>query len=254
MTGSLIFKMELFKFMRDKKYLIAIAILAVLNTVTTLFYSILLTTSEHLAADSLLVRFSTVMIFITMFLFFANGIFLFLFPFHVLSIDYKNNVMAMMIASGVNRSKLFLSKIGAVLLLTLGVLIVIGIGPVLIVVIQGIIGGQINAFFSELVNLFEYVDFDPDIFVIIFTVITSTLNTVVMITAATILMKGRNTAIIVSIGFNMANSFITNMFSVFAFTADMSVENLPLITAFTSVLSIAIFSFIGLRALQRQNL
>lgn len=254
MTGLLIFKMELFKFMNDKKYLIAIGVLGILNTLTTLFYSFLFTTTSHLAADSPLVLFSNVMIFVSVLLMFANIIFIFLFPFHVLSIDYKNNVMAMMIASGVNRSKLFLSKIAAVLVLTFGVLFIVGIGPTIIVVIQEIIGGQINQFFNDLQDFLNYFKFDFDILGIIFRAVATTLNLVVMMTAATILMKGRNTAIIVSIGFNMLNSFVINMFSNFAFTIDVSLENLPLITGFISIVSIAIFSFLGLLALQRQNL
>ncbi|WP_314065511.1 hypothetical protein [uncultured Vagococcus sp.] len=254
MTGGLIFKMELFKFLQDKKYLLAVAILAALNTLTALFYSILFTTTQHLGSESFLMRFSSIMTVIFVLLIFANGIFLFLFPFHVLSIDYKNNVMAMMIASGVNRSKLFFAKIGAVILLSLGVFIAVMAGPFVIGLVQMTIGGQINEVFKGFVELFNLLNLDIDVLVILFSSLLSVLNSVVMITAATILMKGRNTAILVSIGFSMANSFISNFFNIFGFSTDISVSSMSMVQGMTAVISMAIFIFIGLRALQTQNL
>lgn len=254
MTGGLIFKMELFKFLRERKYLLAVTILAILNTVMTLFYSLLLTTTEHLGSESFLMRFSSVMIVVLVLLIFANGIFMFLFPFHVLSIDYKNNVMAMMIASGVNRSKLFFAKIGAVILLTMAVFIVIMAGPLIVGMIQMIIGGQINDFFDSFIQMVKLLNFDFDAMSIIFSGLVSVLNSAVMMTAATILMKGRNTAILVSIGFSMANSFISNFFNEFGFSPDISAESLIIIQSMTAVISMVIFAFIGLRALQTQNL
>ncbi|MBP1044517.1 hypothetical protein I6N95_26255 [Vagococcus sp. BWB3-3] len=254
MTGGLIFKMELFKFLQDKKYLLAVLILAVLNTLTALFYSVLFTTTQHLGSESFLMRFSSVMTVVFVLLIFANGIFLFLFPFHVLSIDYKNNVMAMMIASGVNRSKLFFAKIGAVILLSLAVFIAVMAGPLVIGLVQMAIGGQINEFFASFVEIFNLFNLDIDVLAIVFSSLLSVLNSVVMITAATILMKGRNTAILVSIGFSMANSFISNFFNIFGFSTDISASSVSMVQGMTAAVSIAIFIFIGLRALQTQNL
>lgn len=254
MTGGLIFKMELFKFLREKKYMVAVAILASLNTLTTIFYSVLLTTPDYLSRDSFMVRFSSVMIVLLILLVFANGIFLFLFPFHILSIDYKNNVMAMMIASGVNRSKLFFSKIGAVILLSLLVSIIVGIGPFLVIVIQMAVGGHINDFFDGFMEAFRFINFDIDMMAIAFNGIVSVLNSVVIIMAATILMKGKNTAILLSVGFSMASSFIGSYLNNFAFSYDISFESSVMIKGVVAFLSMAIFAFIGLRALQRQNL
>lgn len=254
MTGGLIFKMELFKFLQDKKYLLAVVILAALNTVTALFYSVLFTTTQHLGSESFLMRFSSVMTVVFVLLIFANGIFLFLFPFHVLSIDYKNNVMAMMIASGVNRSKLFFAKIGAVILLSIAVVIIVMAGPAIIAMVQMAIGGQINEFFDSFIEIINLLNFDINVVAILFSGLLSVLNSVVMITAATILMKGRNTAILVSIGFSMANSFISNFFNIFGFSTDISGTSLTMIQGMTAVISMAIFIFVGLRALQTQNL
>lgn len=254
MTGPLIFKMELFKFFRDKRYLLAIGILAILNTSVTLFYSIFLTTSRHLAFDSVLVRFSSIIGIVTALLVFANMIFTFLFPFHILSIDYKNNVMAMMIASGVNRTRLFFAKIGAVILLSLGLFLAISIGPFIIVLIQTIIGGQINEFFSGFLEFFKFLNLDINVIQIMFSALLAVFNSVVVITAATILMKGKNTAIIVSMGFGMLSSFLSNFFNQFAFSTEVTIESMAMVQAVSSVISIAVFCFVGLLALQKQNL
>ena len=75
MTAKLIFKMELFKYMRDKKYLIATGILAIVNICTTVYLVHLIDKANYISeSESAFVGLFFLFFMLTMF---ANLAFMF---------------------------------------------------------------------------------------------------------------------------------------------------------------------------------
>ncbi|MDR2278859.1 MAG: hypothetical protein LBE23_13465 [Vagococcus sp.] len=250
MTAKLIFKMELFKYMRDKRYLITTGILAIINICTTIYLVHLIDQANYISdTESTFIGLFFIFFTLTMF---ANFAFMFLYPFHLMSMDYKNDVMAMLVASGVNRTRLFFSKIGATLLWSLCVTIVLVFIPGFIVLLKI---SQTTGMFQMISQLLELMNINSlSIFGVSFTFLNSYLNTLILISAATILMKGRNLTILVYFGFNIAQSMILGFLAFIPSTMDFSNTGISIFNNLTMILVSCGMILLSLRIMKKQNL
>ncbi len=250
MSAKLIFKMELFKYMRDKKYLIATAVLAFINICTTVYLVYLI---DHIQGFSelnnnllgIFVLFSSLTVF-------ANFTFMFLYPFHLMSMDYKNDVMAMLVASGVNRNRLFLSKIGATLLWSLAVTFILVFIPGFIVLLKA---SQSMGMMDMFHNLLSVIDIgDLSIWGMSITFFNRYLNTLVLISTATTLMKGRNLTILVYFAFSMIQTIIVGMIETLPISLGFSTTSMSIFSNLLLMLVSILMTLVSLAIMKRQNL
>ncbi|HBO48011.1 MULTISPECIES: ABC transporter permease [Pediococcus] len=244
MNARLIFKMELFKYLRDKYYLMATLILFGLNVIAT----IALLNFDHLNSSLLVTS-----IVLAILLFVSNLIFLgIIYPFHLLAIDYKNRVLALMVASGVNRNKLFFAKIGAVILANIVVSFVLLVVPVATLIYQvGNLGGW-DELFGEMGMLMV-----PQMIPLSINAILSYIAGLFILMTSVIIVKGKTLSILLYFGFNMLvgviTSFINTLFtSNSSFTQQFSGDTVA--SSVIEVIVILVFGFIALQGLRHQNL
>ncbi|KRN82176.1 hypothetical protein IV87_GL000411 [Pediococcus ethanolidurans] len=236
--------MELFKYLRDKYYLIATLILLGLNVIAT----IALVNYDHLNSSLLITS-----IVLAILLFFSNLIFLgIIYPFHLLAIDYKNRVLALMVASGVNRNKLFFAKIGAVILANIVVSFVLLVVPVVTIIYQvGNLGGW-DELFREMGMLMV-----PQMVPLSINAVLSYVAGLFILMTSVIIVKGKTLSILLYFGFNMlvamVTSFVNTLFtSDYSFTQQLSGDNV--FSSVVEVVVILVFGFIALQELRHQNL
>lgn len=250
MTAKLIFKMELFKYMRDKRYLITTGILAIINVFSTIYLVHLIDQANYISdVESTFVSLFLVFFALTMF---ANFAFMFLYPFHLMSLDYKNDVMAMLVASGVNRTRLFFSKIGATLLWSLCVTIVLVFIPGFIVLLKI---SQTTGMFQMISKMLELMNVSSlSIFGLSFTFLNSYLNMLILISAATILMKGHNLTILVYFGFNIAQSMILGFLALIPIFMNFSNTGVSIFNNLAMILVSCGMILLSLKIMKKQNL
>ena len=245
MTGSMIFKMEMLKFRTDKAYLLWAIGLGIANTLMTL---LVISGIEAYIEDMM-----WLFIFpIAFFLVAGSAVLMFIYPFRAVSVDYKNNVMAMMIASGVNRTKLFFAKVGAITLSTLIISAILALLPMLIVLFKlGIEVGfrEIVEGFSEFFWLMEFSGIS-----FLFNTFFGYLQLLVVMIFASIFLKGSNLSFLLFIGINMAISMVTSIVTIPFMVATESMNLYFFITSLMNVIVIGLFVFLSLRTLNRQNL
>jgi ABC-type transport system involved in multi-copper enzyme maturation permease subunit len=252
MTGKLIFKMELFKFLRDKSFLIAAGIIGVLNIIFTLLaLSAFNLTDTYYDSGSTAAMIGTLAI-IWVILIMGNVIFAYIYPFHMLSMDYKNNVMAMMVASGVNRRKLFFAKVGAIFICTIALTVAITLIPFILCVAKIAQEGGWNDFVEGFTSVFYYTDLS--VVKLIFSGIFGYINMLMLIAAACIIMKGKNLSFMLFIGFNMLNSLVTGILSTLTIAFDFSFNGVYTFQLLLTIISTVVFGYISLRVLEKQNL
>jgi ABC-2 type transport system permease protein len=160
--------------------------------------------------------------------------------------------MAMLVASGVNRTRLFFSKIGATLLWSLCVTIVLVFIPGFIVLLKI---SQTTGMFQMISQLLELMNINSlSIFGVSFTFLNSYLNTLILISAATILMKGRNLTILVYFGFNIAQSMILGFLAFIPSAMDFSNTGISIFNNLTMILVSCGMILLSLRIMKKQNL
>ncbi|MTD40330.1 hypothetical protein GIX45_17240 [Erwinia sp. CPCC 100877] len=252
MTGKLIFKMELFKFLRDKSFLIAAGVIGVLNIIFTLLaLSAFNITDSYYDSSSTAAMIGTLAI-IWVILVMGNIIFAYIYPFHMLSMDYKNNVMAMMVASGVNRRKLFFAKVGAIFICTIALTLAITLIPLILCAVKIVQEGGWNDFVKGFTTVFYYTDLS--VVKLIFSGIFGYINMLMLIAAACIIMKGKNLSFMLFIGFNMLNSLVTGILSTITIAFDFSLNGVYTFQLLLTIISTVVFGYISLRVLEKQNL
>ncbi|MFD1901270.1 ABC transporter permease [Enterococcus termitis] len=253
MTGKLIFKMELFKFLRDKSFLITAGVIGVLNIILSLFaLSAVSAFSDSYYESSATAALLGTMGVIGFIVIFGNIIFAYVYPFHMISMDYKNNVMAMMVASGVNRRKLFFAKIGAIFICTIALMLLIALIPMILFLVKLVQLDGWDSFVEGLNSMFYYTELSFG--KLIFSGLLSYLNMLMVIATACIIMKGKNLSFLLFIGFNILSTFVTGILSMISFSFDFSVTGSYIFQLFLTVVSIVVFGYISLRTLEKQNL
>ena len=113
MNFKRIFTMEMYKFITSKLYLYLIAGIGIFNLLTTIYVSSLISSN---GADGHNTAFLVMLGITTYLLNVAGMIFIFIYPINSFSTDYKNNVMATIVSSGVSRKVLYFVKLLSILL------------------------------------------------------------------------------------------------------------------------------------------
>lgn len=250
MNAKLIFKMELFKYMRDRKYLIATAVLAIINICTTVYLVYLIDHAQTLS-ETESTFFGIFVLFFSLSIL-ANFAFMFLYPFHLMSMDYKNDVMAMLVASGVNRNRLFFSKIGATLLWSFCVTFVLVFIPGFIVLFKATQATGMVQMFNDLLQLVNVNQLS--ILGMSLSFINTYINTLILISAATIVMKGRNLTILVYFGFSMLQSLVVNLLNLIPVSVNFSQTGLSIFQNLMIMLISIGATMASLSIMKKQNL
>jgi len=241
MNARLIFKMELFKYLRDKFYLIAALVLLILNILTT----VLFVNFEHLSSGLL-----GTAILLGIILLFSNMIFLgIIYPFHLLAIDYKNRVLALMVASGVNRSKLFFSKIGATILATVVMSIILTIVPIGTIFFEVGANGGWDELFQNIGVIMA-----PEMVPLSIYSVLGYIAGLVMLMTAVILLKGKTLSILLYFGFSFIVSMVVAGPLMSSSTFDSGATASSWINVGIEAVVILVFGFIALQSLRHQNL
>lgn len=247
MTGLLVFKMEFYKFFKNKRHLILLGVLSILNTFLSIRLFKAIESSVYLNSNldaglsmSILILYFSVLI---------SFVLLITFPFQALSEDYTNSVMVLMMASGVDRRDLYFSKILATLICSFINLMVTIIIPVTVLVLA--IGG-IDAF-RETIDILLNMElfFNVKGYLIIIYLLVSNISSVVSIFLAVILTKGGRFSAFVWLGILFASTFIKEIFIGGSYYGNNQYITFEII--FTLVL-IVVYSFISLWRLKTQNL
>lgn len=253
MTEKLIFKMELFKFLRDKSFLITAGVIAVINTILTL---VLLNAtgnvSDYYYDSSATATLIATLGGITVMIFLGNIIFAIIYPFHMISMDYKNNVMAMMVASGVNRKKLFFAKIGAIFVCTLLLMLAITLVPLILCLIKLSQMNELSQISEVISSIFYYTETTGIKLVLLGFI--NYINSLMIIATASIAMKGKNISFLCYIGLNIVNSIVFGILNMIPTTFMFSNNGVYMYQLLMAVLSIVLFAFISLKLLEKQNL
>jgi len=240
-----IFKMEMFKNRNDKPYLLVIAILTAMAAVASIVGVLMIEGLIHSDMSTLLV------IEILLVVFTVIGLFIFslLYPFHLLNVDYKNKVISLIFASGVSRGKFYFVKISATILSTLIAVFVILFIPMVTFLIA-----YTDVFVGAVQNIIANFS-SSDIVSVLLSATIGFVASIVMLTTAVIITKGKTSGIFLFFGFSFAVSTVQSMFSVPLFFSMENFTNLyfNLATIF-SIIQIVVFVLIGLNVLKKQNL
>ncbi len=244
--------MEMFKFFKDKPFLISAAVIGLLNIFVTLFFVSALNASDTFwdMASAALAGLFTLFSFL---LIMATGVLIFIYPFHAVSVDYKNNVLALMVASGVDRKKLYFSKVSAIILSSLILTAIVLLIPLIIILVQFATIVDIGGFFGIVSEVFNYLDLG---FVKIILVMgLGYLSSLLIMIFSSIVLKGSKLAILLYFGFSMAVQFVRSILSTFAIGFAVSTGGgFFWFAIFAPLVTIGLFTFVSLRTLQRQNL
>jgi len=254
MTGKMIFKMEMFKFWKDKAYLFSALAIGILNTIVTLialavvsnmangdmYYS---ETAEALIGVLFLVGFLLIL---------GSGLFMFIYPFRAVSADYKNNVMALMVASGVNRTKLYFAKIGAIILAALILAMVISLVPIILITVRISTEVGLAQVVDAIAEVWQF--FDMSAVQILVNSILSYLQALILIIFVCIWLKGSNLSFLLFIGLSIAISIVSGILNLFSIAFDFSFNAMLAYSSFITLIITVALMFLSLSMLRRQNL
>lgn len=243
-----IFKMEMYKNRNDKPYLLVIAILIAMTTIST-FIGIGMIEGE---IDFNKGGFLTALILLIVFSVLGLWIFSLLYPFRLLNVDYKNKVMGLIFASGVSREKYYFVKISATILSCF-------IATIAILFIPAVT--FLTVYLEEFVKAMQKILIEfrlADIFPFMLMLIFSLLAYYVTLTTAVIITKGKIVGILLFFGFSFAVSTIRSMIGVpildvSKFWSHGMDIDFYLVTLY-SIVQIIIFGLIGLKVLKKQDL
>ncbi|MGX4686398.1 ABC transporter permease [Vagococcus sp. JNUCC 83] len=251
MTASQIFKMELFKYVRDKTYILATGILAIINIFVTIYFTYVIdnyTQNSGLFNDYF---FGFMIVFLVLTII-ANTIFMFLYPFHLVSMDYKNNVMSMLVSSGVNRTQLFFAKIGAMFLWNIILTFILVFIPFALIFFKILQVADIQSIFSGFmagINMAGY-----SFLGMIASSFVSYINSLVIIATATIILKGNNLTFFLFIGLGMLQSAVTSLLSFIPLALNFSTTGIMIMNNLIVVVMTLMFVLISLQFMKTQNL
>ena len=246
MNFKRIFTMEMYKFITSKFYLYLIVGIGIFNLLTTIYVSSLISSN---GADGYNTAFLVMLGITTYLLNVAGMIFIFIYPINSFSTDYKNNVMATIVSSGVSRKVLNFVKLLSILLNEIIMLHILYFLP-LVVISQIRISDENELLLSRMVEILQYIFTEPLIILIVFLYL---ILIVIVLIYSSILARGGIMSIFIYIGFSILNAVVFNLFtiSLIQSNGDTYAQWKILI-----VVSILIISYITLsmRTINKQNL
>lgn len=244
MTIQRIVKMEFFKFFHEKVYMLVFGIIAVLNII----FALVLANAQSLPAELYGNKtFGSFMIISIMLLIAANFILLYWYPFHVLSVNYNNDVLALMMASGIKRKHLFYAKLIVTICLSMlaAVVLLLIPGTLLVVELNKNIGMLQLVFSSFMDNFSWYYLVD---------LILAYITTVTLMLLACTWMRGAKKAILVFIGLTWVYRIVTSLTLIVIPTIDMNEMGHYLAIYGVQIIAMVLFGYITQRIMAKQNL
>ena len=250
-----IFKMEMYKNLRDKPYIIMILVLTGLGAVLSIMGAFLARGHfEHMLRwYGFSAIFMTLYILGVIFTLFGGGILALLYPFHLLNVDYRNKVMSLMVASGVPRVNYYFVKIGATMLTCFIATAVVTFIPIVtLFVVQ-------EEFVMFIVRNIHEAFTAGNIFQLLLSGVINMVQFVTVMMAAVIISKGKFVGIFLFIGFNFAISIVHGVTRVFVMIVMAEVMDVTFfffegMGMILSVLTIGVFGLIGVCTIRKQDL
>jgi len=238
-----IFKMEMYKNRNNKPYLLVIAILTAMASIST-FLGIGMIEGK--------ISVETLLIPLIVFTILGLAVFSLLYPFHLLNADYQNKVISLIFASGVSREKYYFVKISATIISCFIAIVAVLIIPAItfLLVYPSFFVEAMQQIFKE----FSFMNITSFLLMTIF----SWLAYFVTLTTSVIITKGKVAGIFLFIGFSFAVSIIQSMFQVPIIVSSV-LENGNINSLFYeniafSIFQIIVFALIGLAVLRKQDL
>jgi len=244
MTVQRIIKMEFFKFFHEKAYLLAFGIMALINIIWTVV------TINVESIDALLGSSADIEVFLMLSLFLliiANFILLYWYPFHILSVDYNNDVLALMMASGIKRKHLFYAKLVATICLSVLAALVLLLIPAIIFVLKL----QLS---SSLWTMMTYSITKGHAVLYVIDLIIGYLTTVTLMLLACTWMRGAKKAILVFIGLTWVYQLVTNLIVNLVPIADTNITGHYCLVYGLEIIAMILFGYLTQRMMAKQNL
>ena len=221
--------------------LIVMLCLMSMNIFTGLFMSNINWLTGELSAFDLMM----LMVFILSVI--SSFIYLYYYPYQMARADYKNQVMSLMIASGVSRVKYYFVKIGSVFLFSLMSVIVVGLIPIIVVIAAN--GGmgfsfEIFNFYFQLVDMVSWLFFAFLNFLSMFS----------MLMTSVILTKGKGYTIFVYLGISLIGMILFFVFDSLIYLGTGVVGGGRIFDFIQYVLTISLMLLIGVLVIKNQDL
>ena len=228
MSAWNVFKMELFKNVQDRVNLVVMLVFMAVNIIGGLMIS----TQSWNPMLILLFSFSV----------FGSFVFLFIYPYQMARVDYKNKVMSLLIASGVSRVQYYFVKVGATLLFSFLSFILLVVFPLLVVLI-----------FHDMSIALEFLhmtlEIDPVTLGIGF---FGWLSYFFMLMTAVIISRGKAYTIFVFFGLSIATSQVALIFHQALGSHWWQMDNTVILVQ--HFVTIAVMGLIGILVLRKQDL
>ncbi len=243
-----IFKMEIYKNRNDKPYLLIIGILIAMTTIST-FIGVGMIEGEIDSHNNVILRALNLLVFFSVL---GLWIFLLLYPFRLLNVDYKNHVMSLIFASGVSREKYYLVKISATILTCFIATFAILFIPAVIFLV--VYNEEFVKVIQKVLKEFLLADVFPFMLMLIFLLLAY----YVTLTTAVIITKGKIVGILLFFGFSFAVSTIQSIIVDPLYVSDeLRSHGMGVyfyLMTLCSIVQVIIFGLIGLKVLKKQDL
>ena len=233
-----VFRMELFKNWHSRVNLFVMIVLMCINIVGGLVLS-----NRNLMNPS---GFEEFIALLFVFSALATIIFIFLYPYQMARTDYKNNVMSLMIASGLSRVQYYFVKVGAILIFSLLSFTLLIILPIIIVLMSH---GALEITIEIASFYFEIMDIGTVLMLFTFMWLSSfsTLMT------AVIIARGKVYSIFIFFGLSIVGSQIELLVqNIFGINRWYSPE--PSLAILQHIITMAVMALIGILVLRKQDL
>lgn len=244
MTVQRIIKMEFFKFFHEKTYLWTFGIMSIINILWTILSINSENISSMLGSSTGFAMFLMLSLFL---LIFANFILLYWYPFHVLSVDYNNDVLALMMASGIKRKHLFYAKLVVAICLSVLAALALLLIPTIILAFKMQLTGSMWYMLTYSLTKGHAVLYVIDL-------IIGYLTTVTLMILACTWMRGAKKAILVFIGLTWVYRLVTTLIINLIPIADTNVTGHYCLVYGLEIIAMILFGYLTQRMMAKQNL
>lgn len=254
MNAKNIFKMEFYRNFRDKSWLIVIGVMAILALIDSILIINLIgqTVSGYSRNSAGTAVLAALTIFFTLALGLGIWAFQIIYQFHLLSVDYSNKALGLMIASGVNRMTYYFIKLISTILSTLLALFTILIIPFFLIL--GVYARQLSEFLSMVSRSLSL----RSVWMVLLNSFAGALASIVILFFVVIMTRGKFWGVFVYLGIAMGVGIVLTIFTssinVVSIDSQNMMSNNSLIGIIFSVVEIVAFGLLGLSLIRKQDL
>ena len=234
-----VFRMEIFKNLHDRTNIFIIVVLMCVNIVGGITLSDFIMNSNWFMMPEPSV-FQEVMIMVLLFSALISLAFMFIYPYQLARVDYKNKVMSLMIASGVSRVQYYFVKIGSTLIFSFVSFLLVVIIPLLIAT-RGTPLQYVRFLYRE-------IDLGFGSFLI------SWLSMFFILMTSVIIMRGKWSTIFVYFGLSIAAGIVFMIFRAILGIEWWDTDAYNIFAIVQNIISIIVFAIIGILVLRKQDL